>query len=561
MSAEVSAGFYIEVCQADNPAVRGSYHTWMPTGKSWRFHHWIWTGNAYVDEYREFTTNGLDWSPKQWLAYGYDGLDRLTGVGPVSGWQGYTGAYTYSTIGNLTGKTEDGSVWAYTYPASGANSIRPHAVITVANVSSYGYDANGNMVTRTIGADTYFLRYDVENRLTEVKKNGVVTATFGYDGDGKMVTATVGLTTTYYAGNYFERVNGITNTYYYHAGKRIAMRAGNTLYWLLTDYLGSTSKLIAATSTLTGELRYKAYGDVRYAWGITTTSRYHFTGQREESTIGLYFYNARWYDAALGRFVQADSLVPAPGDPQSLNRYSYVYNNPCRYTDPSGNCLPEECPGTAANPELNDDYPLSPQQVSFLRFWARRFGVPFEFAAAVLWTQQRYDYDWIDALEDFVVRGAVAAAKLQSAWAPVDPDVPMSPQTGPAIVFGVATAARLSLGLAQIRIPVAKDMEREHAADGLLPQSASSVEVIANLETERGNIGYMTAYLRHLANERARGTTGPLDASLTQMQIIYGAYREGITGGYGSLAKYQAALQPSGKGTQLSQDALTVFGR
>jgi hypothetical protein len=116
------AGFYIEACQVDNPAVRGSYHTWMPTGKSWRFHHWIWTGNAYIDEYREFTTSGLDWSPKQWLAYTYDGLDRLTGVAPVGVWQGYTAAYTYSVIGNPTSKTEDGSAWAYTYPSSGAGS-------------------------------------------------------------------------------------------------------------------------------------------------------------------------------------------------------------------------------------------------------------------------------------------------------------------------------------------------------------------------------------------------------------------------------------------------------
>jgi YD repeat-containing protein len=124
--------------------------------------------------------------------------------------------------GDLTRQTKDRSAWAYTYPSSGAGSIRPHAVITVASVSSHGYDANGNMVTRTIGADTHLLTYDVENRLTEVKKNGVVTATFGYDGDGKMVTATVGLTATYYVGDHFERVNGITNTCYYHAGKRVA---------------------------------------------------------------------------------------------------------------------------------------------------------------------------------------------------------------------------------------------------------------------------------------------------------------------------------------------------
>jgi hypothetical protein len=45
---------------------------------------------------------------------------------------------------------------------------------------------------------------------------------------------------------------------------------------------------------------------------------------------------ARWYDAQLGRWISADTIVPDPANPQSLNRYSYVYNNPLKYVDPSG---------------------------------------------------------------------------------------------------------------------------------------------------------------------------------------------------------------------------------
>ncbi len=48
------------------------------------------------------------------------------------------------------------------------------------------------------------------------------------------------------------------------------------------------------------------------------------------------YYGARHYDGALGRFIQPDTIVPEPGNPQSLNRYSYVLNNPLRYTDPTG---------------------------------------------------------------------------------------------------------------------------------------------------------------------------------------------------------------------------------
>ncbi|HOV47372.1 MAG TPA: RHS repeat-associated core domain-containing protein [Anaerolineae bacterium] len=60
------------------------------------------------------------------------------------------------------------------------------------------------------------------------------------------------------------------------------------------------------------------------------------TGQWEEASLGFYDYGARPYDPALGRFLQADTLVPEPGNPQSLNRYAYTLNNPLRYTDPSG---------------------------------------------------------------------------------------------------------------------------------------------------------------------------------------------------------------------------------
>ncbi|RMD62917.1 hypothetical protein D6833_06265, partial [Candidatus Parcubacteria bacterium] len=59
---------------------------------------------------------------------------------------------------------------------------------------------------------------------------------------------------------------------------------------------------------------------------------YRFTGQRFEAGVGasaengldrgLYYYGARWYDPTLGRFIQPDTIVPEPGNPQDLNRYT-----------------------------------------------------------------------------------------------------------------------------------------------------------------------------------------------------------------------------------------------
>ena len=50
----------------------------------------------------------------------------------------------------------------------------------------------------------------------------------------------------------------------------------------------------------------------------------------------MLFYQARWMDPGLGIFTQADTVIPNPGNPLDTNRYSYVRNNPLKYTDPSG---------------------------------------------------------------------------------------------------------------------------------------------------------------------------------------------------------------------------------
>ncbi len=59
-------------------------------------------------------------------------------------------------------------------------------------------------------------------------------------------------------------------------------------------------------------------------------------GQTHDPSTGLMHYNARYYDPQIGRFISADTIVPNPADPQDLNRYSYVGNNPTNMVDPSG---------------------------------------------------------------------------------------------------------------------------------------------------------------------------------------------------------------------------------
>lgn len=68
-----------------------------------------------------------------------------------------------------------------------------------------------------------------------------------------------------------------------------------------------------------------------------------FTGQREMAGLGIYHYGARFYSLKLGRFLSADTIVPGYANPQNLNRFSYVRNNPLRYTDPTGHLIDEGC--------------------------------------------------------------------------------------------------------------------------------------------------------------------------------------------------------------------------
>lgn len=61
-----------------------------------------------------------------------------------------------------------------------------------------------------------------------------------------------------------------------------------------------------------------------------------FTGQRRDGYIKLLDYGARWYDARLGRFISADTIIPGGLNPMAFDRYAYVLGNPIRFNDPTG---------------------------------------------------------------------------------------------------------------------------------------------------------------------------------------------------------------------------------
>lgn len=176
--------------------------------------------------------------------------------------------------------------------------------------------------------------------------------------------------------------------YYYAGSQRIAIPQGDdvrkngVLSYIFGDHvstmlntsLGSTNIVTDDVGNVISETKYKACplrlrygmlreGEERYSSGANP-SEYTFTGQYfYTSDFGLMFYNARWYDPSLGRFAQADTIVPLMQGTQAWDRYAYVNNNPLRYIDPTGHrCEPGDnepggyCDGT---PTTSDDILLS----------------------------------------------------------------------------------------------------------------------------------------------------------------------------------------------------------
>jgi RHS repeat-associated protein len=242
----------------------------------------------------------------------------------------YDESYTYNAIGNL----KDKGARTLSYPAAGG--ARPHAVSSV-DGQTYSYDAVGNLLS----GGGRSLSWDAENRPASITSGGV-TETYGYDADGERVSTTRGGTTTIFLEGLWEETVGSPATakaYYGFNGQVVAFRPGTGAALSLgSDHLGSAQVVLNSAGGVEAAQEFDPWGAVRPERGAVTQTSRNYTGQVLDGT-GLLYYHARSYDPGLGRFISPDPVVPDPTNPQDLNHYSYVRNNPLNYTDPSGKTL------------------------------------------------------------------------------------------------------------------------------------------------------------------------------------------------------------------------------
>ena len=262
--------------------------------------------------------------------------------------------YEYDALGNRTVerillRKEYGYTYTY-YPNS--NRLQSKVKQDGTERVDYAYDENGNLTSKiaTKGnkIDTWEYAYDLLNQLEQVKKNGVVVSSYIYDPNGfrvekvgskgkfhyvPLLNGEVGYRKEFssnkeysfiYVGiQHLARVNGVIGgsgkKFYYHND-----HLGSAL--AITDEYGN--KVVERDFTPFGErINVDVYDDEPRDLEEDESG---FTGKDWDEDVRLYYYNARWYDQGVGRFISEDSEMDDP------NGYGYCFNNPVNNIDPTG---------------------------------------------------------------------------------------------------------------------------------------------------------------------------------------------------------------------------------
>jgi RHS repeat-associated protein len=284
---------------------------------------------------------------------GYDAMNRPTAVtwspaasaaAPTAG--SVTFGHTYNKVNQRTGQTVTDNTW-FNYPAATPGTVNYTAnalnQYTAVGAVTPTYNGNGNLTSD----GTFTFAYNAENRLVQASGAGNPTS-YTYDAQGRRKTKTVNFVVTALVTDADNRevleydgpTGAIRRWYAYGLGSNDVLSqmnvAANTRATFLPDIQGSVIASVDSTSGAITKNGYLPYGK------SASAGPFGYTGQRIDTEInGLYYYRARHYSPAWGRFLQTDPIGYGGGS----NLYAYVNNDPLNNIDPMG--LAAENPQTS----------------------------------------------------------------------------------------------------------------------------------------------------------------------------------------------------------------------
>ena len=263
--------------------------------------------------------------------YGYDanGNRNTSGCVPGAGnrlLSDGTYTYTYDAAGNRTSRTaiDTSATTDYKTLYTWDNRNRLTSVTIFNTAAEYNANTPSDVVT---------YRYDAFNRLVDESATGAAEEHYVYDGQNLLLVLNN-------SGSVVERelngpaVDQVLATEYGPAAA--GGQTPGTVDWFLADNQGSVRNVAQYASGVTSivdHLVYSAYGVLASQTNAAVQPRFGYTGQMLDAATGLYYYRARWYDAATGNFISQDPLAFTAGD---TNLTRYCGNGPTNAVDPTG---------------------------------------------------------------------------------------------------------------------------------------------------------------------------------------------------------------------------------
>jgi RHS repeat-associated protein len=252
----------------------------------------------------------------------------------------------YDASGNRLSLTRGagGSISQMSYAYAPLSNLLSEISTNGAASRSLTHDASGNLIEDVRAGYVYRYAYDASNRLSEVTKDGIPSATYLYNGFGQLASRTLTAAsatpgTTHYlydtGGHLIVEADGATGQtlreYLWLDHLPVAVIEGEALYHVVTDHLYRPVAMYDSSGTEVWSAVFEPFGALHSVSGPLTLDL-RFPGQFFELESGLHYNWHRHYDPTLGRYTQPDPIGLNGGS----NRFAYARSSPLMNIDPDG---------------------------------------------------------------------------------------------------------------------------------------------------------------------------------------------------------------------------------